>query len=540
MGQCSTLPAGNNNVGENDGYSEYDPIGRRSNRQHQHQHHHQHQRQTRDDNSNTFQRRQGAGPTSLSGSENSAFPRRNSERGNSENMNRLLQVNTNMNNTNHMEEDTGAKSSNPASHGMKSSRKNSNNSLVAMETREEPPICQPPEGSLRTRCYRLNLEQPISLMTSSSPSEYFGPLNYDPPTHHLPRRVNNNRRRVHSWNVPQDAMMTLQVSGSEDGSAVSVNKSPTEVAISTARIFRGISVDKHGTILSQNARASRSNRNKGGNSTKVGEKSRQASKIDKAKDLVDDCLTNAGKENEGEKMNLVSLVIMGDYTDMKHLVKDGAKKLREAEGLPDEALLSFNRPHPGSIVNCPFAASRAVDGFSSMNSNQASPNSPSRKRLNMHYQVSTPSRSRNRLQNNSGNYANVPNSAPPKLKGHPRDKVGLRRTSTTGNPNDYAETRNSSGRFQPNNCHDMFPLGRGDSDWGGLSKGFHSFWNCGANSTNNIGTMSPTNHLNNNHEFNVSSVRTEIPVDRRHESATRYDVRGGMEGREAPGEVLMV
>ena len=36
------------------------------------------------------------------------------------------------------------------------------------------------------------------------------------------------------------------------------------------------------------------------------------------------------------------LFIMGEYDDMKYLVKDGAKKLRDATNLTDEALLSIN------------------------------------------------------------------------------------------------------------------------------------------------------------------------------------------------------
>ena len=40
---------------------------------------------------------------------------------------------------------------------------------------------------------------------------------------------------------------------------------------------------------------------------------------------------------------MISLVIMGEYDDMKHLVRDGSKKSKYAEGLPDETLLSINR-----------------------------------------------------------------------------------------------------------------------------------------------------------------------------------------------------
>lgn len=317
--------------------------------------------------------------------------------------------------------------------------------------------------------------------------------------------------------------MTLQVTDSDDNmSNASSHKSATQVAISTARIFRGISVDKNGTILSQNARASRS---KGGAAVKQGEKSRQAAKIDKAKDLVDDCVANAGKENEGEKMNMVSLVIMGEYNDMKQLVKDGAKKLREAEGMPDEALLNLNRPRNlNSALGSPFPNSQ---GFG-----DSPPTSPSRKRLNMHFQQnSTPVRSRNRLQIPY----DAPGSAPPKLKGHPRDKPSSRRTASS---NDLNESRNS-GRFR-NNCHDIFPLGREDSDWSGFSKGFNNLWNCGA-TANNGETMSPTNK-NIKADYQTVSTpinRPDMVVDRRHETATRYNGRG-MEGREAPGGVVIV
>lgn len=47
-------------------------------------------------------------------------------------------------------------------------------------------------------------------------------------------------------------------------------------------------MDRNGVILTQNARAMRSK--KSGEKNKVGEKSRQAAKIDKAKDLIDEVL----------------------------------------------------------------------------------------------------------------------------------------------------------------------------------------------------------------------------------------------------------
>ena len=110
-------------------------------------------------------------------------------------------------------------------------------------------------------------------------------------------------------------------------------------AINTAKIFRGIKVGSDGTILSQNARATRSNRG-GSNKTKVGEKSRQATKIDKAKDLVEETILTGKAPDSDEPANMQSIVVMGEYDDMKYLVRDGAKKLRDASELEDDFLLS--------------------------------------------------------------------------------------------------------------------------------------------------------------------------------------------------------
>lgn len=117
----------------------------------------------------------------------------------------------------------------------------------------------PPENATRTRCYKLNLDSEMAGLTSSKdPRICLGPFAEPPPP--------------------------LTCSSSEDSS---VGIGTTSVAIQTAQIFRGITISKDGTILSQNARATRSNR---GNKTKRGEKSRQAAKIDKAKDLVEEAV----------------------------------------------------------------------------------------------------------------------------------------------------------------------------------------------------------------------------------------------------------
>jgi hypothetical protein len=274
---------------------------------------------------------------------------------------------------------------------------------MEVDTRDEAAISlpPPPENAVRTRCYKLNLDSDISSFSSTTRQQIcLGPFT-DAPPH-------------------------LTYSSSED----SQEASETAVAIQTAQIFRGITVSRDGTILSQNARATRSNR---GNKTKVSEKSRQAAKIDKAKDLVEDC-TDA---------KMVSLVVVGEYDDMKQLVRDGSRKLREAEGLPDEALLSVNRP-------------RSTKSRSSQKSSRTP--------------TSTSTSTRRRRTSSSPVTSVVPSpkafpqSAPPKLKSNPRD------------------TRRKDGlRMRLDTCNDFMER-RSDDDW------THAWniWNCGGG-----GTVSP-------------------------------------------------
>jgi hypothetical protein len=129
-------------------------------------------------------------------------------------------------------------------------------------------IPPPPDVAIRTRCYKLNLDSDLN----PQPTVCLGPFTDVPPP--------------------------LTYSASDDSSA---NTSPTEVAIQTAKIFRGITVAKDGTILSQNARATRSNR---GNKNKRGEKSRQATKIEKAKDLVEESVLTGKVSFHGGRINI--------------------------------------------------------------------------------------------------------------------------------------------------------------------------------------------------------------------------------------------
>lgn len=150
---------------------------------------------------------------------------------------------------------------------------------------------------------------------------------------------------------------------------------------------------------------------------------------------------------------MVSLVVMGEYDEMKYLMRDGAKKLRDAVDLPDGALLAINR-------------SRSQQFFS--------PLSPSRKRDSPYTLSSSP-------------FLSVPKSPkanhllpsiPPKLKPNPRDN-----RPTTHRFTDEKK-RTGSRRFlpMPDSCNMD-----GMTDWSrslGLSQEFTRIWNCG-------GTTSP-------------------------------------------------
>mmetsp|Transcript_660 Transcript_660/g.1043 ORF Transcript_660/g.1043 Transcript_660/m.1043 type:complete len:462 (+) Transcript_660:436-1821(+) len=319
----------------------------------------------------------------------------------------------------------------------------------------------PPDSAVRTRCYKLNLESEYVGINAASIPRYdgqvFGPF--------------------------LDAPPPLTYSGSDD-SVGSVNA--TNVAIKTAQIFRGITVSKDGTILSQNARATRSNRT---NKVKRGEKSRQAAKIDKANDLVEESIAT-GKTADDKDAQMLSLVIIGEYDELKQLVRDGSKKLRDANGLPDQTLFAVNRPRvhnpmrtqmlssPSRKRGSPFAL-----GSSHSNGNAISPHSKAR------------------------------HSVPPKIKSHPRDP-SIREDNRQGgrrgfNPMDHP-------------CNNLLNS-HGESDWGplGFSRGFNSIWNCGGNG----GTISPTQHVQGNKGYATSNPVAPQPtkpvIEQRHETNYR-------------------
>lgn len=301
-----------------------------------------------------------------------------------------------------------------------------------MDTREDIPL--PPDISNRTRCYRLNLDSNMY----PHHSVFLGPFIDAPPP--------------------------LTYSYSTDSSE---SYNPLQVAINTAKIFRGITIGKDGTILSQNARATRSNR--GSSKNKRGEKSRQATKIDKAKDLVEETIRTGKAPESDEPANMQSIVVMGEYDDMKYLVRDGAKKLREASDLPDDSLLNVNRGRDGNNVMTKEASSPRKRGstFSHRNSG-------------MH----TPNKSRQFS----------PLGVPPKLKGHPRDhRFGSRKESSA-----RTDSRDIPDRSSGSDCNGRQ---QNEGDWGNtlpvsFSRGFQNIWNCGATGDRSDDrTNSPTHQV---------------------------------------------
>ena len=306
--------------------------------------------------------------------------------------------------------------------------------IEPMDMREDIP--PPPDIATRTRCYKLNLDSNLH----PHHSVFLGPFSDVPPP--------------------------LTYSFSEDSAE---NYTPLQVAINTAKIFRGITVGKDGTILSQNARATRSSR--GSTKNKVGEKSRQATKIDKAKDLVEETILTGKAPDSEDPANMQSIVVMGEYDDMKFLVRDGSKKLREASELADDSLLNINRGRDENSNNNIMAKVSSPRKRGSISSQRNS---------GMH----TPNKSRQFS----------PSGVPPKLKGHPRDRLGSSRKDQTSSRRENRDgsvdrASNSESRRQS------------EGDWGNtlpvsFSRGFQNIWNCGATGERSDDRMhSPTQQV---------------------------------------------
>lgn len=485
MGQCSTLPADKNatKTGGNASDVNSRPSGSSGNRSSYKQ-----QREERDayHGSGPSDDRQHGDVIMADGNAYAPSPRAESSGRRDRDVGRMMQV---VKEDNHKFDtfinDGTEASQGSAYHSTNSSRssRHSGTRAVSVPDAREEYIPPPPEGSVRTRCYRLNLDVPTVL---SPTHDSLGPFHYSVPIHLLP-----------------SSSRGISLSMSSD----SVDKSGTQIAVETARIFRGIKVDNNGTIVSRNDRASRSRRSSN-NTSKTAENSRQSAKIIKANDLVDEMVAS-GKENDGEKPNMISIYPVGEYDDMKQLVRDGAKKLRDADKLPDDSIFSLNR-HRNTARN---SSRRSSTDY------PTTPNS-SRRRLSSSYPdipttpQSTSSRSKSRAKLQAH-----PQSAPPKLKSHPRDRPSSRRMNIPDERNTrYGEK-----------CNNMSLFGGGDSDWS-EALNFNSIWNCGG-----TGTMSPSNNKSagqadghNGGRMSSSTVRYEG----RNESSTRFS--RGVSERDAP------
>eukprot|EP00586_Coscinodiscus_wailesii_P014738 CAMPEP_0172495164 /NCGR_PEP_ID=MMETSP1066-20121228/64187_1 /TAXON_ID=671091 /ORGANISM="Coscinodiscus wailesii, Strain CCMP2513" /LENGTH=282 /DNA_ID=CAMNT_0013266655 /DNA_START=236 /DNA_END=1084 /DNA_ORIENTATION=+ len=254
------------------------------------------------------------------------------------------------------------------------------------------------------------------------------------------------------------------------------------MAVSTATIFRGLRVGKDGSVTSLKM--------KGQVKARPGGKSRQAAKIDKAKDLIEAKNNNknvrtrgAAGDNDDDPSNVISLFIMGEYDDMIHLVRDGSKKLKSAEGLPDEILLALNRER------CLVSGDRTGPIASPSSSRRRDDTTESRTAATTttpdihHYSLAA---AKKKLPARS--------TRPPKLKCHPRDTTPKNGMMATALPS--PRRRNISTSSVPQYCNELPIFGRirGDSfhwsDTFGLSKGLQSIWNCGVEGANN-GVISP-------------------------------------------------
>jgi len=246
----------------------------------------------------------------------------------------------------------------------------------------------------------------------------------------------------------------------------------------TAQIFRGLTVMPNGTVVSSNTRVARSSKRNGGSAKKCVKangvaKSRQAAKIDQLKALVEqkpmeksDDAGSPSKKNKAKKGDkskskgdeksqelseepptngkMLSLVPIGEYYDMKHLVRDGAKKLQAAEkGLVTEEPVS---PKSTSSMNAGIHAS--------------SPKSPASPRAAIQAA----------RQNSPRNYR-----SPPRLQRHPRDHP-----PSTSRQSRVAAASSSGCMYNP---YSDGAFASNNSDWSealGFSQGLKSFWNCGS------------------------------------------------------------
>jgi hypothetical protein len=177
---------------------------------------------------------------------------------------------------------------------------------------------------------------------------------------------------------------------------------------------------------------------------------------------------------------MVCIFPIGEYDDLKQMVRDGSKKLREADGLGDEQLLSLNSHR---LMTSPSRHSAAPQLMS--------PPSMSRRASNDQSIMSYQSSASRYRTGNSG-------SGSLKIRPSPRDHISSRRTSASND-------RGSNS---------------GQSDWS-ESFNFNAFWNCGG-----AGKTSPVNHP-------PDAYNRRYRTEGRNESS-RFSRGGSTSERDAP------
>jgi len=161
------------------------------------------------------------------------------------------------------------------------------------------------EATARTRCYKLNLDAPVVL----SPTQHnLGPFPHEP---HDPSRSDNQSKLG-------SRLLTL-----DDDISTEFNDESSIAQLNNSRIFRD--ADKNSTSPSRSKYLSKHRKQK-------------CYKINKAIGIVDGKIEADRKKNNNEGSNLLSLVVIGEYNDMKHLVRDGPKQLREQECEAEEKI----------------------------------------------------------------------------------------------------------------------------------------------------------------------------------------------------------
>lgn len=214
----------------------------------------------------------------------------------------------------------------------------------------------------------------------------------------------------------------------------------------------------------------------------------------------------SGSKDDAESENrMISLVIFGEYDDMKGLVRDGAKRLKENQNALDEALWALNKPRITHSNNLLMSNSNSWDPL------MPSPNYHSRGGRANNVGGTNAVMNHN---NNMSSGSNVSKMTPPKLHRHPRDRPGstVRREMARNASNNNTSNRGGKG-FPPwkmKNAEDGAYNGGAESDWSDallFSKGLYSMCVCGANSaspTSNGNTAPNATATSGTHHHNSS------------------------------------